>query len=133
MTAATDTGMTITKIATWDSVKLLGVISNAASSTIAGAESDVVYQPPALTGVSVDGAFGYNHARFDRFIGACYPGQSIALGCNLAFNPATGRYNAQNLTGRQMILAPTWSGNFGARYGFAVTSNYRMEVGGALR
>jgi outer membrane receptor protein involved in Fe transport len=32
-----------------------------------------------------------------------------------------------------MILAPTWSGNLGVRYGFAVTSNYRMEVGGDLR
>jgi iron complex outermembrane receptor protein len=121
------------QVATWDSVKLMGVISNAAGATIAGAEFDVVYQPPALPGVSLDGALGYNHARFDQFIGACYPGQSIALGCNLAFNPATGRYNAQNLAGRQMILAPTWSGNFGIRYGFAVSSNYKMEVGGALR
>ena len=94
------------QVPTWDSVKLTNVVSNAASAIVKGAEFDFVYQPPALPGVSMDGALGYNRARFGSFIAACYPGQSIALGCNLAFNPATGRFNAQDLAGPRWCWHP---------------------------
>jgi iron complex outermembrane receptor protein len=90
---------------------------NAASAEIYGAEFDVEYLFASVEGLSLRGAVNYNHARFEKFDNApCYVGQTVALGCNRNFDPNTGLYTAQDLSGDPLMRAPDWSASVGADY-----------------
>ncbi len=105
-----------------------GVISirtvNAASSEIYGADFDAAWRPRALTGLTLNAAVNYNHARYGTFDNApCWGGQTIAMGCDLLFNEETGRYTSQDLSGRELLRAPEWSANAGFDYEFALAGD----------
>lgn len=83
---------------------------NAASAKVRGIELDATYMPESISGLMLSGALNYNHARYDSFPNApCGNGQTVSQGCDQLFNPSTGRYSAQDLSGRRLVRAPDWT------------------------
>lgn len=90
--------------------------SNAAAATVRGAEFDFTYRPASLSGVTVRGALNYADNSFDEFEAICYIGQTVAEGCALNPSAGTGRFTAQDLSGKQMPSASKWTGSLGLAY-----------------
>ncbi|WP_339348401.1 TonB-dependent receptor [uncultured Sphingomonas sp.] len=84
---------------------------NAGKLRTQGVEADVNFRVPGIDGFSLRGAAAYNDAKYQDYVGQCYPGQTIALGCNL--QPAGGVFNAQNYDGRTPPKAPKFAGRAG--------------------
>ena len=96
-----------------------------------GVEADLSFLPRGAPGLSLRAAIAYNDARYSSFPNApCGNGQTIAEGCNQLFNAALGRYNAQDLTGRQLVRAPEWTGTAGFNYETAVGGGMKVRFGG---
>ena len=98
---------------------------NAASANVDGFEADFTWLPLALDGVTVRGALAYNDSAYGTFFSACYAGQSVAAGCNLAPDdmdvlqvqePGQEPGRAQDLGGRTLSNAPEWSGSLAVSY-----------------
>lgn len=85
---------------------------NAGKLRTQGVEADFNFRVPGIDGFSLRGAAAYNDAKYRDYIGQCYPGQTIALGCNL--QPVGGVFNAQNYDGRTPPKAPHFAGRAGA-------------------
>ena len=119
------------QVSAFDPVRGSVFTQNATSATIRGIEADFAYRPDVVRGLSINGAAGYNHARYGKYAATCYTGQTIAQGCTLL--PSAGRFTSQNLGGTPLTFAPDWSGNLGGLYEFAVGAGLRAEVGGGLR
>jgi len=103
---------------------------NAGSAEIYGVDFDMTYAPVALSGLVLDAAVNYNHARFESLKDApCTGGQTIDAGCAYLFNPSTGAYTAQDLSGVPLIRAPEWQVNAGATYMASLGPEYTMSVG----
>ena len=98
---------------------------NAASAKVYGADFDATYAPSSVPGLKVQAALNYNHARYGSFTNApCGNGQTIGEGCDRLLSPTTGRYSAQDLSGKKLMRAPEWMATLGL--------NYDMPVGGGL-
>jgi len=95
-------------------------VTNAAAATNKGIEGDASWHPRALSGFELHTAANYNIAKFKRFLGACYIGQTIAEGCTEGFNPQTGHYTAQSLAGRPLVNAPRFVAAVGGSYEFGL-------------
>ncbi len=103
------------------------VTLNAATARTYGIDLDGAYRPAALSGLTFNGAVNWNHGRYGTFNNApCWGGQLISQGCNQSFNPATGAYTAQDLSGTPLIRAPTWQANFGFDYEMPLASDYKL-------
>lgn len=103
---------------------------NAATSTVKGVEFDLSYAPAALEGLNLTAAVNYNRARYDSFPNApCSNGQTISEGCDQVFNPATGRFTSQDLSGRRLVKAPEWSGFVGFDHQIPVGSDMLLAFG----
>lgn len=116
---------------------------NAASATTRGIELDLSYLPEAVNGLVINAALNYNRARYDDFPNApCGNGQTVSQGCNQLFNPTTGRYSAQDLSGRRLVRAPDLSGfvSFdhelylpdGKRFNYGAGVNYTSDYATTL-
>lgn len=104
---------------------------NAASATVKGVDFDARYSPPGLDGFTISLAANYNRARYKAFPNApCGNGQTISQGCDQILNPATGRFSAQDLSGRRLVRAPEWSGYLGADQRFELAGGYALNIGG---
>ena len=102
---------------------------NAASARIYGIDLDGTYRVPVIDGLKVRAGANWNHARFDRFDTApCWGGQTIAQGCNQVFNPVTGLFTAQDLSGRPLVRAPDWSATFGFEYEIPLGKGMTLAV-----
>jgi outer membrane receptor protein involved in Fe transport len=102
---------------------------NSGSARIYGVDFDFTYRPHEIDGLNVRGAVNWNHARFTQFSYApCWGGQTIAEGCNQAFNPVTGRYQGQDLTGLPLPRAPDWQANLGVDYELPVGRDMRLAL-----
>jgi iron complex outermembrane receptor protein len=100
---------------------------NAATAHTYGFDIDGSYRPNQIEGLQITSNAEFNHGRYLNFKNApCWGGQTIALGCNQAFNPATGTYTAQNLTGTPLIRAPNVTGTLGADYTVPVMGEYKL-------
>jgi len=100
---------------------------NAATAHTYGVDLDSSFRPMAIDGLQFNGNAEFNHGRYLNFKNApCWGGQTIALGCNQAFNPAAGTYTAQNLSGTPLIRAPNLSGNVGFDYTMPLMDNYKL-------
>ncbi|ETI61217.1 hypothetical protein C100_18160 [Sphingobium sp. C100] len=89
---------------------------NAASVRTKGVDFEANWRTP-MTGLTLNGAVNYNHARYIAFPNAqCWGGQTIAQGCNQLLSPTTGRFSAQDLSGRELQRAPAWTATFGFDY-----------------
>jgi iron complex outermembrane receptor protein len=103
---------------------------NAASANVKGVDFDVSYAPEGLDGLSLYAAVNYNRARYGSFSNApCGNGQTLAQGCNQLLNAATGRLTSQDLSGRRLVRAPTWSGNVGFDYDAPIRSGMTVALG----
>lgn len=90
---------------------------NAASAEIYGMDFDLTWAPRGVEGLEVFGVVNYNHAEYDKFPNAnCWGGQTGLNGCDQLFDPVTGTYNAQDLSGGDLLRAPEWTAAFGFTY-----------------
>jgi iron complex outermembrane receptor protein len=104
---------------------------NAASATVKGVDFDVAYVPPIVSGLTLNGAVNYNHARYSSFPNApCGNGQTIAMGCDQLLNPVSGRYTSQDLSGRPLVRAPDWSASLGFQQAVAFANDMSLSFGG---
>jgi iron complex outermembrane receptor protein len=103
---------------------------NAATARTYGIDLDGSYRPSAVEGLGISGSLNYNHARYLKFNNApCWGGQLISEGCNQNFNPTTGLYTAQNLSGTPLIRAPLLQGTVGFDYQLALAGDYKLVFG----
>ena len=107
---------------------------NAASAKTYGLDFDTSYRPAFVEGLTLNGAVNWNIARFLKFDNAqCWGGQTIADGCNRLLNTATGRFNAQDLSGRPLTRAPEWTATFGFDYEFPIGGDMTMSIGSSTQ
>lgn len=85
------------------------VVDNAGKLRVKGIEGDFNWRMGAFT---LRGAAAYNHARYQNYVGQCYPGQTIAQGCSLIAAPG-GAFTSQDYDGRTPPKAPRFSGRIG--------------------
>jgi iron complex outermembrane recepter protein len=103
---------------------------NAASAKVYGVDFDMTYRPPQIAHLSARAGVNWNHARFEDFENAqCSGGETIADGCNLLKNPATGLYNAQNLSGFPLPKAADWQVNGGIIYEVPLSHAMHLNLG----
>jgi outer membrane receptor protein involved in Fe transport len=94
------------------------IIRNAAKARTYGVEGSV--QWAATDRLTLDGNFGWNHARYLSFPNAqCWSGQTAALGC-------VG--NAQDLTGRALQRAPNINFKLGADYKADIAAGWVADL-----
>ncbi|WP_340314908.1 TonB-dependent receptor [Rhizorhabdus argentea] len=103
------------QVSAFNPVTLVQNVSNAGAARIKGIEAELGYRPSELPGFEIHGSANYNKARYTFFIADCFTGQTIAEGCNLV-PKATGQFQKQDLKGRPLRLAPTWTGAAGFSY-----------------
>jgi iron complex outermembrane recepter protein len=117
------------QLSSFNPVNLASQLRNAGAAKVYGFEGAVLYSPTSVPGLLFNAGIGYNRAEFTEYLGPCYAGQSVALGCNLNKNGA-GAFTAQNQAGRPLPRAPRWAANFGVDYKVAVGAGTRIEFGG---
>lgn len=104
---------------------------NAGSAETYGIDLDAAYHPPQINGLTLKGSLEFDIAKFITFTNApCYGGQTIAMGCNQLYNPTSGLYQAQDLSGTPLIRAPKWQFNLGADYELPVMGDYKLTMSG---
>jgi iron complex outermembrane receptor protein len=90
---------------------------NAGHARTYGVDFEVDYSPPSVDGLDLHASANWNKARYLTLTNIpCWGGQTIAMGCDQNFNPATGLFTAQDLSGTPMIRAPEWQAAFGFDY-----------------
>ena len=100
---------------------------NAATAHTYGVDVDGSFRPMAIEGLQFNGNAEFNHGRYLDFKNApCWGGQTIALGCNQAFNPTTKTFTAQDLSGTPLIRAPNLTATLGADYTLPVADGYKL-------
>lgn len=105
----------------FDPVTVSLTAGNAGKLRTQGVEADFNFRVPGIDGFSLRGAAAYNDAKYQDYIGQCYPGQTIAQGCNL--QPARGVFNAQNYDNRTPPKAPRFAGRAGFTFERPVTDS----------
>lgn len=103
-------------------------VTNAASAKIQGLEFSASYSPPSVPGLRLNTALSYNHARYGKFITVCYVGQTIAQGCTIDGPDAGTTPDQQDLSGRQVLRAPDWSGNIGFSYDLQLNDSLKLGL-----
>ncbi|WP_230293106.1 TonB-dependent receptor [Croceicoccus sp. Ery5] len=106
---------------------------NAAGAKVQGIELETSLRPHGMPGLNLYAAVNYNHARYTDFPNApCGNGQPANAGCDQLLNPSTGRYTAQDLSGRRLVRAPDWSLSAGADYETPIGSALTLVLGGNM-
>jgi outer membrane receptor protein involved in Fe transport len=104
---------------------------NAATANVYGVEFDATYSPRAIEGLTLNLAANWNHATYGSFPNApCGNGQTAAQGCDQLLSDATGRYTAQDLSGRRLVRAPRWNVIGGFDYTMPVGRDMKLVLGG---
>lgn len=114
------------QLSRWDEVAFSQTVQNAGAARVRGVEFSVTAHPDAVPDLELRAVVNYNDARYTRFVGGCYGGQSVAQGCNLspsnpAADPSTfgtpaNPYNGQDQSGQQLARAPEWALSGGFTY-----------------
>ena len=105
------------------------ISTNAGAAISEGVELELQYLPTVLRGVSLHGTLDYNLARYGRFVGPCYAGQTQAQGC-VILGPPPDRAALQDLSGKPTADSPHWTGAVGAE--FERRLGTRLELGGSV-
>lgn len=109
----------------FDPISTGQIVANAGGLVTKGFEVDLAFEPRAVPGLNLHGAFAYNDAKYRDFIGACYGGQTPAGGCDQQpRNPASpgtagtsaNPFNGQVYSGRTAPKAPKYAWQLGASY-----------------
>lgn len=90
-------------------------VLNAAAASVSGIEADFNWLTPT-DGLLLRGSLALNNAEFDEFLSGCYLGQTIALGCDINFDPVSGAFLQQDMAGRQLNGAPEVAATAGLSY-----------------
>lgn len=115
----------------FDPVTVSLTAGNAGKLQTQGIEADFQWMVPSVEGLTIRGAAAYNDAQYKDYIGQCYAGQTIALGCNLMFDAATNTYNGQDYDGKTPPKAPEFAGRLGMTYERPITaSGITMRLNG---
>jgi iron complex outermembrane recepter protein len=102
-------------------------VVNAAKSKIEGVELEFNWATP-VEGLQVIANLNYLDATFDEFLGDCFTGQTIALGCNQVFNGTN--FLKQDLKGERLPFAAEWTGALGLTYETPVGQGWHAELSG---
>ncbi|HVK81215.1 MAG TPA: TonB-dependent receptor, partial [Verrucomicrobiae bacterium] len=94
---------------------------NAGELVTQGIEADFNYSVPGIEGLSLRGAAAWNDVQYQDYIGQCYPGQTIAQGCNLL--PSGGVFNGQDYDGLRPPKAPEYAARLGFSYETPITAS----------
>jgi iron complex outermembrane receptor protein len=126
------------QLSRYDNASFTQLTQNAGGARIKGVEASLTFRPDTLRGLSLDMAIAYNHSRYTNFIGGCYAGQSVAVGCNLnptnpalaasTFGTAANPYQNQDQTGQRLFRAP----KLALTAGFAYDHEFRDALGGSI-
>lgn len=114
------------QVQVFDPVSVSLIADNAGELETKGVEIDFNWVPRDLTGFSVRGAFAYNDATYQNYVGQCYGGQTVAQGCDQVL--VGGVYQSQDYSGRRPPKAPETAGRLGASYEFPVFGNLMASV-----
>jgi iron complex outermembrane recepter protein len=121
------TGLQVGTVAPLPAVTTVTV--NAGAARTYGVDFDATYRPPVLEALTLNASVGWDNAVYTTLINVpCWGGQTIAEGCTQDFDPATGLYEAQDLSGTQMVRAPKWQTNFGFQYNVYLGADYMLTV-----
>lgn len=118
------------QLSSWDPQAFAQRTQNAGGAKVRGVEASATFSPRAVEGLELRSTVAYNKATYSEFIGACYPGQSIAAGCNLiprdsTLDPSTfgtdaNPFTSQDQAGQSIARAPRWTINLGATQDFHI-------------
>jgi len=97
------------------------VVSNAGELRTKGVEADIEWLP-GIEGLRLYAAMAYNDAEFDKYVGQCYGGQTVAQGCDQIL--VNGVYQSQDYGGRTPPKAPKFAGRLGTAYEFPVAGSF---------
>ena len=100
-----------------DPISISLISGNVGKLITRGVEGDFNWRTPA-DNFSIRGALAYNDAKYQDYIGQCYPGQTLAQGCNLS-----GPNPGQVYSGRTAPKAPHLTGRIGFAYEQPVTNS----------
>lgn len=102
---------------------------NAGSVETQGVEFQLNWVPPGIDGLTLGANLNYITAEYTSFAFApCYPGQSIAQGCQFGVTPGSPNPRFfQDLTGHAPALSPEWTASLSADYVRSFGPN--MELG----
>ncbi|MFC4295875.1 TonB-dependent receptor [Novosphingobium tardum] len=95
------------------------IAGNAGKLRTQGVEADLNYRVPGIDGLSLRAAAAYNDAKYQDYIGQCYPGQTSAQGCNLQL--VGSAFTAQDYDGRTPPKAPKFAGRAGFTWDIPLT------------
>ena len=112
------------QLSSLDAATLSLAIHNAAGAELKGIETDFVWVT-SVEGLLARGAIGILDTEFTDYEAPCYGGQSIAQGCDLAFDGT--RFIAQDLSGASLHLAPEFTATIGLAYERAL-GNLRLGL-----
>jgi iron complex outermembrane receptor protein len=126
------------QLSSWDAQAFAQRTQNAGGAKVRGVELSLWINPRDLEGLEVRMSGAYNRATYSDFIGACYPGQSIARGCSLvprnpALDPSTygttaNPFTSQDQAGQQIARAPQFIYNAGFTYDFALSEGLGSSI-----
>ncbi len=104
-------------------------VVNAAEASVEGLEVDAVWATP-VAGLTLRGNLNFLNAEFTDFLGDCYTGQTVALGCNQALNASTGLFTGQLLDGEPLLNAPDFAGSIGFEFVAPLTDGLNIAITG---
>ncbi|MDG1215324.1 MAG: TonB-dependent receptor [Luminiphilus sp.] len=104
-------------------------VVNAAEASVEGLEIDTVWATP-VAGLTLRGNLNFLNAEFTEFLGDCYTGQTIALGCNQALDTGTGLFTKQVLDGKPLQNAPDFAGSIGFEFITPLSDGLNIAVTG---
>jgi iron complex outermembrane receptor protein len=104
---------------------------NAGEAISQGVETELEFAPKWLPGFSATASVNYNESNYENFIGPCYSGQSVALGCPSPTGP--NGFALQNLSGKPTSVAPRWTGTLSGYYEGPISASLDYGVGVNLR
>lgn len=126
------------QLSSWDASAFAQRTQNAGGAKVRGVEMSLTVEPREVEGLQMRGSAAYNRATYSDFIGACYPGQSIAAGCNLiprdptldpsTYGTAANPFTSQDQGGQQIARAPEWILNAGFTYDFALSEGLGSAI-----
>jgi iron complex outermembrane receptor protein len=104
---------------------------NAGAAVSKGVETEFEFVPRGLPGLTMSGSLNYNKAKYEKFTGPCYAGQSIAQGCPSPTGP--GGFPQQDLSGKPTAVAPEWTASLGGYYEQPVSDKFVLGIGANAR
>lgn len=111
-------------------------VQNAASATVEGLELETVWLTP-VDNLTLTANLALNSAEYDDYIADCFTGQTVALGCTLNPDAATGNFTGADMSGESLPNSSDVSATFALDYmvevgsdwnlGFNITTSYKDD------